>query len=79
MVLATVTLKLLETDAPVASVAVTINARLPTSPFNGVPLKVRVVVLNDSQLGSGSPLASEPVRLEVSPTSTSAKVFVGMV
>jgi hypothetical protein len=51
-VLATDTLKVLLTEVPAMSVAVTLRERLPTSPLRGVPLKVRVAALKLSQLGN---------------------------
>ena len=51
----TVRLKVSETLALLLSVAVTLTATDPTSPFEGVPLKVRVLVSNDSQGGSVFP------------------------
>ena len=45
------------TEALKPSVAVTFTEMEPTSPFSGVPLKVRVAVLKLSQDGRAVPLA----------------------
>ena len=52
LVLATVRWKVSSTDAAVAVVAVTLTEIVPTSPFAGVPEKVRVAALKVSQAGS---------------------------
>jgi hypothetical protein len=46
------------TLAPAPSVAVTRTVTLPTSPFPGVPEKLRVVTSKLSQPGSAEPSAS---------------------
>ena len=61
MVFVTVRLKVSLMAALPLSVAVTFTAIVPTSPFNGVPLKVRVAALNASH--DGNALPSESVAL----------------
>ena len=46
---------------PCGSVAVTRTSSDPTSPFSGVPEKVRVEASNDSHPGSADPSASVAV------------------
>src|SRR6478672_2551012 len=58
LVLPTVILKVSEIDALLPSVAVTFTTIVPTSMFAGVPENVRVVALNDSQLGNALPFES---------------------
>ena len=55
--LATVTRTMSETDALALSVAVILRSMKPTLAFSGVPLKVLVVGLQPSQLGSAVPSA----------------------
>ena len=57
LVLATVSTKSSATEMPLPSVAVTFTLTRPTSPFAGVPEKVRVVALKLSQVGSAVPSA----------------------
>ena len=52
----TVRLKVSETEVLDPSVAVTLTAMVPTSEFVGVPVKVRVEALKESQEGSDDPL-----------------------
>ena len=56
-----VRLKVSATLALLLSVAVTLTATDPTSSFKGVPVKVCVVVLNESQDGSADPSAKVAV------------------
>ena len=79
LLLATVSEKSLLALAPEPSVAVTRTFTAPTSPLSGVPVKVPVLALKLSQLGSGEPSASVALRLRLSPTSTSLKVWLGRV
>ena len=61
--LATATVKVWLADAPAMSVAVTVRPRSPTSPLDGVPLKVLVAA---SKLNhAGSALSSAVVALRV--------------
>ena len=53
--LVTVILKVSETEA-VPSLAVTLTAMVPTSELVGVPVKVRVEALKESQEGRDDPL-----------------------
>ena len=63
--------------APATSVARTRSVRLPTSALVGVPLKLRLVASNVSQVGSAAPLASVADQVSVSPASTSVKASAG--
>ncbi|MBK4828310.1 hypothetical protein GJS26_04417 [Pectobacterium carotovorum subsp. carotovorum] len=76
--LVTVRPKVVLTEALLPSVAVTLMVRLPTSPLAGVPEKVPVAGLNDSQAGSAVPSASVALSVSVSP-SGSVKVPAGTV
>ena len=77
LLLSTTTSKFPMADAPAASVAVSLRAKLPTSPLSGVPLKARVVASKLSQAGSAAPSACVAEKLSVSPTSTSVNVSMG--
>ena len=66
-------------DNPIASVATTLIATVPTLAFTGVPLKLRVAALKLSQAGSASPLASWAERVNTSPASWSENVLAGTV
>ena len=57
MALATVSMKLPLACEPARSVTVTSMTIAPTSPLAGVPLKVRVAALKDSQPGRAVPSA----------------------
>ena len=61
LVLATVSANVTLACAPARSVAVTRRLKAPTCSLAGVPLKVRVAALNESQLGKPLPLASVAV------------------
>ena len=54
--LVVVMLKVSETEPLALSVAVTLTAIVPTSEFVGVPVRVRVEALKDSQDGSDDSL-----------------------
>src|SRR4051812_9079819 len=79
LVLTTPRLNTSEALAPAKSVPVTLTDTVPTSPFSGVPLKVRVAALKFSQVGNGSPLANVALKATLSPTSTSANALAGTV
>ena len=70
-------LNVLLANNPIASLATILIAIVPTSAFNGVPLKLRVAALKLSHDGSASPLASLADRVNTSPASWSAKVLAG--
>src|SRR5688500_10751734 len=74
-VLATVIVNVSLADPPLPSDAVIRTLTAPTSPFAGVPLKVRVAALNDSHAGSADPSARVAAYVSVSPASTSVNVF----
>ena len=76
LVLATVSVNADATVAPARSVATTFNDTAPTSPFSGVPLKVRVAGLNVSHDGNAAPLANVAVYVSVSPSGESASANV---
>ena len=57
LVLATVTLKSWEAEAPEVSVAVTLMVSEPTSSLRGVPEKLLVAPLKESHAGKGLPSA----------------------
>ena len=57
LALPTASVKLPLACAPAPSVAVTLMSIAPTSPLAGMPLKVRVAALKDSQPGSAVPSA----------------------
>jgi len=58
LMFSTVSANVLLMLAPAASVAVTLTEIVPTSPFAGVPVKVRVVASKLSQAGRALPFAS---------------------
>ena len=63
-------------EAPWLSVAITLTPIVPTSPFTGMPVKVRVAALKASHPGSGSPLASvapSPMRSATSARTSSTR------
>ena len=78
LVLVTVRSKVSETEALDPSVAVTLTAMVPTSELVGVPVKVRVEALKESQEGREEPLERVVVYVRLSPLSTSAKVLDGI-
>ena len=79
LTLATLRVKSWEAEAPAVSVAVTRISRAPTSPLAGVPEKLLVAGLKESQAGRGLPSARVAERLRLSPASTSAKLLAGTV
>ena len=70
-VFATTTVNVSVAVAPAASVAVMVTAWLPTSELVGVPVRAPVVASKDIHVGM-----VVPVRVTVSPTSTSDAVAV---
>jgi hypothetical protein len=60
-VLVTSSVKVRAAEAPFVSVAVTRRVMVPTSSFSGVPENVWVAASNESQAGSGLPLAKVAV------------------
>ena len=77
LTLVTVRLKVSDTAAPALSFATTLTAIVPTSELVGVPEKVRVEPLKESQEGSEDPLERVEVYVSVSPVSTSVNVLDG--
>ena len=74
--LVTVILKVSETVVD-PSLAVTLTAIVPTSELVGVPVKVRVEALKESQEGRDDPLDNVAVYVRLSQLSTSTKVLDG--
>ena len=73
--LVTAILNVSKVEALEPSVAVTFTVIVPTSPFFGVPLKVRVPALKESQEGRLDPFERAAVYVRLSPLSISVNVL----